>query len=302
MADSEAVRINRLRKCCLGSASLAGLFAFAHTAHADPEVYGGYSVGGLYSSDAARTVDEELDGSAVLGRIYVGASFDAEGDETRFEASSGYYAYLDRENRWTNRVEAEQMIGLGKDFKIFVEAAGATNLVTLERRGTDQAGAGAGLEFERGDHRVSVAGALRRRWYEGGSASSWAPRIEAAYRYRIGSWHSAQFEAASDWVNSDLERLNYGRLQLGGYYTRPLARRTRVRAGLVHRRWTWDARLTPEGEERRERLWIPQIRLTHRLPDNMNIDLDYRHVIRTSNDEQFDRSGNRVSLTFRNAF
>lgn len=274
----------------------------AGQAHAEPESYGGYSMAGVYSSDAARTTDEELDGSSAVGRIYGGIFFDPGGNETQVEVSSGYYSYFTREDRWTNRLEVTQTFNVDDKVQLYAQAAGSTNLVTLERRGTDQAGIEAGLRFEDGNHRATIGGAIRRRWYERGDARSWSPRIGAEYRYRIGSWHSVEVEAFSDSVDSDLDTLDYDRLQLGGYYTRPVADRTRIRAGFVHRRWEWDGRFAPDGAKRREQLWIPQVRITHRLPDEMSIELDYLHVIRRSNDERFDRSGNRVAVTFRNSF
>ena len=294
----------RTGKALLGRSAIIIVLSLgsAGQVHAEPETYGGYSIAGVYSSDAARTTDEELDGSAAIGRIYAGVSFDPGGNETQIEASSGYYAYLTREDRWTNRLELTQTVEVSDTVQLFAQVAGATNLVTLERRGTDQAGLETGLRFEKGDHRATFSGALRRRWYDDGEARSWSPRVGAEYRYRIGSWHSVEVEAFSDSVDSNLETLDYERLQFAGYYTRPVADRTRLRAGLVHRTWEWDGRFAPDGANRRERLWIPQLRLTHRLRDEMSIELDYRHVIRSSNDERFDRSGNRVAVTFRNSF
>lgn len=294
----------KVRKALLGRSAMAIVLSLsaAGQAHAEPETFGGYSLAGVYSSDAARTTDEELDGSAAIGRVYAGVSFDSGGNETQVQASSGYYAYFTREDRWTNRLELTQTFVVSDTVQLFAQAAGATNLVTLERRGTDQAGLETGLRFEKGNHRATFSGAIRRRWYDDSDARSSSPRIGAEYRYRIGSWHSVEVEAFSDSVDSDLDTLDYERAQFAGYYTRPVGDRTRLRTGLVHRRWEWDGRFAPDGTNRQERLWIPQFRFTHRLRDEMSVELDYRHVIRSSNDERFDRSGNRVAVTFRNSF
>ena len=274
----------------------------AGQARAEPDIYGGYSIAGVYSSDAAITTDEELDDSAAIGRIFAGVSFDPDGNETQVQVSSGYYAYFTRDDRWTNRLEVTKRLQVSDTVHFFAEAAGATNLVTLERRGTDQAGLETGLRFDDGSHRVTLTGAMRRRWYDRSDARSWSPRTGAEYRYRIGSWHSIEVEAFWDSVDSDRDSLDYERLQFAGYYTRPIASRTRVRAGLVHRRWEWEGRFAPDGAHRRETLWVPQLRLTHRLRNDMRVELDYRHVIRRSNDENYDLSGNRVAVTFRDSF
>ncbi|WP_126173413.1 hypothetical protein [Altericroceibacterium xinjiangense] len=281
------------------TAVIAG--GLANPALAAPDPYGGVSVGGVYSSDAARTVDEELDGSAIVGRAYAGVQFDPAGDTTQIEVSSGYYGYTTREDRWTNRLAVDQLVRLGDGVQLGIEAAGSTDIITLERRGTDQASLAGQLQVERSDHRAALETGLRRRWYEDG-AKSWAPYVEASYRYRIGSWHNVVATVRKEWTEADRDTLDYERLIAGAYYTRPLARRTRVRAGLVHRRWTWDQRFAPGGDTRRERLWIPQARLMHGLSRDDSIDLDYRRVLRRSNDDRFDRDGNRLTLTFRHAF
>jgi hypothetical protein len=287
---------------CIALVVAASVVATARPAAAAPDFYGAYSLGAIYSGDAAQTVDEELDASAAIGRIYGGLRLNPEEDETRIELSTGYFGYLTRDDRWTNRIEVEQTLKLGESASLSMEVSGATNIITLERRGADQAGVAGSLRLDSGNHRMTFAAAGRRRWYDADNATSWASQVGAAYRYRIGSWHSAELRATIDRVDSNLDTLDYERLQLVAYYTRPLAKRTRARAGLAHRRWTWGNRLAPDGSERSERLWVPQIRLTHRLAGAAGVELDYRYVIRRSNDDRFDRDGHRLAITFRNAF
>lgn len=264
--------------------------------------YGGVSLSGIYSSETSLEDTEELDGSAVVARGYAGVRFNPKANITRLQVSSSYYSYLDRENRWSNAVEAEQLVRLGKGTSFSVEASGATNVLTLERRSTDQAGLAARLRVEPGDHRFTIAAGTRRRWYDDSRARSWAPFVEAEYRYRLGSWHSLEVEGRVERVNGDVAMFNYDRVVVSSYYTRPLAPNTRVRLGLTHRRWSWEDRFTLAGDRRRERLWLPQVRLTHELDRNLDLELDARRVIRRSNDDRFDREGTRLAATLRKAF
>lgn len=257
---------------------------------------------GIYSNDSRSGEDEELDGSALVARGYAGIRLNPDGNSTRLQGSSSYFAYLDRDDRWSNAVEGEQMLRLGPNLTLGVEASAATNLLTLERRSTDQTGLSARLRFEPGDHRVTVGAGNRRRWYDKSSVRSWAPFVEAEYRYRIGSWHSIEVEGRTERVNSDVDTLDYNRQAISAYYLRPLGRDTRVRLGLTHRRWTWQERFTLTGDRRRERLWLPQVRLTHELGRDFEIELDARRVIRRSNDARLEREGNRLAATLRKTF
>lgn len=282
----------------------AGLLLASHatfaTAATDP--YGGVSLSGVYSSETSQSEDEELDGSALIARAYAGLRLDPRGNSTRFQVASSYFGYFDREDRWSNAVEAEQLIKVGTDLSFSLEGTAATNIQTLERRSADQAGISGRMRFEPGNHRLTVGAGTRRRWYDDSNSRAWAPFVELGYRYRLGSWHSIELDAQAERVNSDLDTLDYKRLALSAFYTRPLRRGTRVRLGLTHRRWTWDERLTLAGEKRRERLWLPQLRLTHELSSDLDVELDYRRVIRRSNDDRFDREGNRIGATIRKTF
>jgi hypothetical protein len=278
----------------------AGAQSPAAAAGYDP--YGAVSLSGVYSTESSLAEVEELDGSALVARGYAGVRFNPRGNSTRFQVASNYFGYFDRENRWSNALEAEQVLRLGNDAYFSVEASAASNVLTLERRSTDQTGIVGRLRLEPGNHRVTLGAGTRRRWYDDSRARSWAPFVEAEYRYRLGSWHSLALEGRVERVNSDFDTLDYDRLALGAFYTRPLSRDTRVRAALVHRRWTWDERFTLGGDQRRERLWLPQLRLTHEAGSDVELELDARRVIRRSNDERFDRSGSRLAATVRKTF
>lgn len=266
------------------------------------EPYAGMSLSGIYSTETSLADTEELDGSALVARAYAGVRLNPRANTTRLQAATNYFAYFERKDRWSNAVEAEQVLRLGRNVSFSIEGSAATNVLTLERRSTDQAGLAARLRVEPGDHRVLIGAGTRRRWYDDSDARSWAPFIEAEYRYRIGSWHSIELEGRIERVNSNVDTFDYDRLAVSAYYTRPLARRTRVRAGITHRRWTWDERFTPTGDERRERLWLPQLRLTHELGGDLDLELDARRVIRRSNDDNFDRTGTRLAATVRKTF
>ncbi len=279
---------------CFASAASAG------PTSADP--FGRVSLSGIYASETSQADDEELDGSALVARGDVGVLFNPRGNTSRIQATSSYYSYFTRKDRWSHNLEAEQSFRLKKGLTVSVEAAAATNVLTLESRSADQLRLAGEAALESGKHRFTVGAGTRRRWYDRSNATSWAPFANLAYRYRFGSWHFVEIEARAEKVNSDLNRLDYQRLILAAFYTHPLDRKTRIRAGLAHRRWSWDERFTPDGSQRRERLWLPQLRLTRQLGDRLELELDYRRVLRRSNDPNFVRDGNRVAATLRKDF
>ncbi|MEO7654938.1 MAG: hypothetical protein ABIS23_04545 [Sphingomicrobium sp.] len=279
------------------SASAAGAAAAPN-----PDPYAGVSLSGVYSSETLLAESEDLDGSALVARGYAGLRFNPRGNSTRVQLASNYFGYFDRKDRWSNSFEAEQELRLGRNTAFSIEGSAASNVLTLERLSTDQAAVAARLRIEPGNHRVTFGAGTRRRWYDDSAATSWAPFLEAEYRYRLGSWHSLAFESRLERINSNLDTLDYDRLSLSAFYTRPLGRHTRVRGGLTHRRWTWDERFTPSGDQRRERLWLPQLSLTQVLGGNVDLEFDAQRVIRRSNDKSFNRNGTRLAATLRKTF
>ncbi len=111
----------------------AGAQSPAAAAGYDP--YGAVSLSGVYSTETFLDEVEELDGSALVARGYAGVRFNPRGNSTRFQVASNYFGYFDRENRWSNRVEAEQVLRLGNDAYFSIEASAASNVLTLERHG-----------------------------------------------------------------------------------------------------------------------------------------------------------------------
>ncbi len=269
---------------------------------AGQDSYGGISLSGAYSSETSFPETEELDGSAFVARGYAGARLDSDRNTARIEFSSAYFGYFERKDRWSNALEVQQTLQLGPEVTFSVEGSAADNELTLERRSTDQAGVVARLQMETGEHRIMIGGGTRRRWYDESAARGWAPFVEVEYRYRLGSWHSIALEGRQEWIDSDLDRLDYSRLALSAFYTRPLSRDTRLRAGLTHRRWSWDQRFTPAGHRQHEQLWLPQVRLTHAINRDLELELDARRIIRRSNDDSFDRVGTRLAATVRKTF
>jgi hypothetical protein len=287
-------RITALVALCLASAANAG--------PTGAEPFGRIALSGIYASETSQADDEELDGSALVARGDFGVRVNPRGNVTRLQATSNYYRYFSRKDRWSNGLEAEQTFRFGKGVIISLEGAATSNVLTLESRSTDQVRLGGQVSAESGNHRFTAGAGTRRRWYDQSAATSWAPFGDLAYRYRFGSWHLLELEARAEAVNSQLDTLDYKRLVLSAFYTRPLNDATRIRAGMTHRRWSWDERLTPSGDRRRERLWLPQLRLTREFGDHFQLDLDYRRIIRQSNDPSFDRKGNRFAATVRKDF
>lgn len=286
------------------AAAMAGIALAACPAHAQTDLYGGASLSGIYASSSARILDEEIDASALVARGYAGVRLGRH-RATRLQVGSNYHLYLGDgpANRWSNSAEIEQRFVLGDKFSVAFEGAGATNISTLEARSADQLAARARLVVEPNqDNRFTLTAAARRRDYDGSAAHAWAPMIEGDYRRRLGRYQYIDLESRFERVNSNADVFNYRRLSVAAFYTHPVGRETRLRAGLAHRRWSWDERLTSDARPLRDRIWVPQARLTHAISDRFDLEFDYRRPLRRSNDNAFEREGHRLAATVRTNF
>ncbi|MES2904475.1 MAG: hypothetical protein V4696_09855 [Pseudomonadota bacterium] len=286
------------------AAAVIGIALAACPAQAQPDLFGGASLSGIYSSSSGRILDEEIDASALVARGYVGARLGQQ-KATRIQFGTNYHLYVGDgpRNRWSNVAEIEQRFTVSKTASVAFEGSGATNVSTLEARSADQVSARARLTVALNKQdRFTLTAAARRRAYDGSSAEAWAPMIEGDYRRRLGRYQYIDLESRFERVDSNDDLLDYRRLSLAGYYTHPLGRATRLRAGIAHRRWSWDERLTSDARPLRDQLWVPQARLTHALSSDLDLELDYRRPLRRSNDDLFDREGHRLAATIRTNF
>lgn len=286
------------------AAAVVGMVLAACPAHAETDFFGGASLSGIYSSSSGRILDEEIDASALVARGYAGIRLGRE-KATRIQFGTNYFLYLGDgpRNRWSNLAEVEQRFAFNDKVSVAFEGSGATNISTLEARSADQIAARARLIVEPNEqNRLIITTAARRRAYDGSSADAWAPMIEGDYRRRLGRFQYIDLESRYERVDSDDDLLDYRRLSFAGYYTHPLGRSTRLRAGIAHRRWSWDERVTGDARQLRDRLWVPQVRITQALSNQFDLELDYRRPLRRSNDAVFDRDGHRLAATIRTNF
>lgn len=286
---------------CALAAAVAAVPANARAAA--PETYGSLSLSGIYSSQSGDFDTEEINGSALVPQVTLGARWSQNGNLTRVEATSAYWSYFDRENRFYNALAIEQRLGLGGNNQLGVTISGAVNLATLEAESADQLAA-IGRFIIRPDksNTLVLGGGVRRRWYDDSNARSWSPIVYADYRRTFARNQYLDLGASHERTNATAAVFDYRRTYLGAFYTHPLGDRTRVRAGLSYRWWQWDARLTPGGRERRDRLLLPQLRLTHNLTRTLELEGDYRRIVRRSNDDRLDRNGNFAAATLRYRF
>ncbi len=290
-----------LKSVTLMTASAA---AFATPAlAAEPDTYGSIALSGIYSSQSGEFDTEEINGSAVVPRITLGARWNEDGNQTRIEGTSAYWNYFDRKNRFYNSVEVEQRLRLSDTVQFGIEGSGTLNTATLEARSADQVAAiGRVIVRPQRSDTLVLGGGIRRRWYDDSSARSWSPILYGDYRHRFGRDNFLDLGLSHEWINANQDVFDYRRTYAAAFYTHPLGKRTRVRAGVSYRWWNWDARFTLDGRERRDRLWLPQLRLEHDLTRALDLDLTYRRIIRRSNDDRLDRNGNYASATLRYRF
>jgi hypothetical protein len=269
---------------------------------ASPELYGTASLRVAHRSSQIELTDEEVHSTGIVPRLTGGIRFGDRPTRTQIQVTTAYYENFDqdRKNRWYKSLSLSQQLPVAEGLALNLRLAGSLNSATLESRSVDQLAANAELEWRpsRVD-RITVSSALRRRYYDASSRSSWAPYFGVEYRRRVGNRKYLSFDARKEWIDADGASLDYERLLTGVSYSQPIAKSTSVRLGVDHRRWTWDGRFTATGENRRDSLLMPRIRLRHDISRHTELDVEFRRLIRRSNDDRFDREGNRIAATLR---
>ena len=282
----------------------AAVMLLAAPAYAQ-DYYGGISTTGLYAETEGLEESEDLQDSGIIGRGQAGARWRGKTSESRVEVSSDYFAFFDRRDRWSNGIEAAHQRNLSERMTVDFLASATTNVATLEFRSADQIVGRGRLTFRPSKaDRFRAAAAYRHRSYDNAlSSEGSAPYVEADYRRRLGRYNYIDASVRKEWTDSENDFFDYQRLSLAGYYTHPLARRSRIRIGVESRRWEYDARFVPgSAERRRVNHFIPQVRVVHAIADSAELELDYRRYFRESNDDRFDPDGNRFAATLRLTF
>lgn len=269
---------------------------------ANPDVFGTASLGKVYSSSEIELTDVDIHSTAILPRLTAGVRFGDSPTQTQIQVTTAYSEYLseNRENRWYNSLAVSQRVPFSKGISLNLRIGGASNMASLESRSLDQLSGSLELELRPSNaDRITIGGALTRRYYDGSTRNSWAPYLDVEYRRRVGRRKYVQFDARKERVEADDKVFNYERLSTSFSYSQPIAPLTTLGLSLDWRQWTWHGRFTADSANRRDSLLMPGVRINHDISRRMELDLQLRRLIRRSTDDRFDRKGNRVAATLR---
>jgi hypothetical protein len=214
------------------------------------------------------------------------------------------YSATDRWNGTSHRLRAIHVLQLSDHWSLETTAAAQTGLITVEYRQTDQLLLSPRLQFQPSrQHRIRVDGMYRgRRYRDAARTTATSPGAGLDYRFRLGSWHFADFSYRYEANYAQNERRRYTRGTVSAAYTRPLVTGTRARLRLDYRDVDYESRLAVNAgasELREDISWIPSLLVTHEFNTRVRMDLNYRWVNRSSNDPSAAFRSHRSAFTLR---
>ena len=282
----------------IASAVLVGAVA-ACPARAEPDGFARAFVSAVWAEDSALLDDEDFDSSALIAGLSGGWEYSK--SKTRLQLSSTVVDYTDggRDDRWNNELRLGQELELSDDVDFDGQLVLATEVQTLEFRNADQATLQGRLTWRpSAADRLRLYAAYRTRSYDDAAATNAdAPYFGVEWRRRVDRGAYFELEARHEEVDADRASFDYRRTSLTASYSRTFDDKTRGRAVLGYRTWTYDNRLTPAGRSREDWSLAPELELRRALTAAVDLELNVRHVIRRSNDDRFERDGNRVAVS-----
>ncbi len=262
------------------------------------------SATGVAASGDSFDANEDEDRSGGIVRAALGWDRDSGADHFDLRASTSYYVYTDdtRSDRNSNRLE----LGYGRDVsdkvRISVMARGATELSTLESDSADEARVLGRVAFEDGPHRVRLTGGWRWRDYNGaGLVHGDGAMAEIEYRHRLGPGTYILAEAVYDEISAVVPRLTYERYTLRAAAGIRVNKDVDVDIGVRWRDWENKYRLVGT-ESRTANSFAPEVGATYEFARRWYIQASGTLIWRSSNDPDYDRDVQRVSLTLRKRF
>lgn len=280
------------------SIALIGIFA-AGPARAEPEAFARAFASAVWAENTSLLDDEDLDSSALIAGLSGGWEFSESKIRVQLSSTLVDYTDADRDDRWNNELRLAQEFELSDRVDFDGQVALATEVQTLEFENADQVTAQGRLTWRlNAEDRLRIYAAYRARSYnDAGSTSADAPYLGVEWRRRVDRGAYFELEARLEDVDADRASFDYQRTSLTASYSRVIDDKTRGRARLGYRSWSYEDRPTPEGQSREDWSFAPELELRRALTAAADLEFNFRHVIRRSNDDRYDRDGNRVAVS-----
>ena len=259
---------------------------------------------GFVSAETA-TRDEQIvvDGDAVTLRGQVGLELGDDNTRFRIEADRIEVFRLGegRSDSARDRLTFQFDQELNEDWDIQFRARMYDDFVTAESSDTDETQVSTELTYEpERAHRFQVRGTWREREYDNGTGGvqtrGEGPRVDAGYRHRLGRYHYINFDLRAESITSDDPERGYQRQSLGASYTRPITSDLRVRPAFEYINTRFDGRLTDEGEQRHDQLFVPEVELLW-WPGPWRVEAEAKYIFSNSNLSTREREGYRLTLS-----
>ncbi|NNC60266.1 MAG: hypothetical protein HKO05_09780 [Erythrobacter sp.] len=260
----------------------------------------------VVQSDLDFDEDEEIDSSGFAVGGEIGLDFDlGETTGARVELEAGHFAFNDetRSDRSSYGGAVELRQELSDSVEMRVRLRRIENIGVLESSSADQTSAGLRLQWQEGKDRVRLYADYRAREYDlstPAEGTGW--NFAAQYNRRLGSYHWLRIDARHDVMNSDdSPRRSYQRSVVRLKYSRPIAKRLRLRPSIEYREWSYDDRVAvgdPRGDLRADSYVAPRIELAYSSTRGgffAEANAEYR--LRQSNDTRYDNDAIRLGLT-----
>ncbi|MGL5839724.1 MAG: hypothetical protein ACRCY3_14620 [Sphingorhabdus sp.] len=294
------------RTAALYLPALAGIVADEKAFAQENDRNGGFDAEAsmrIVSAERSRFEADDLDSSGIGGRAEIGYELKSDDTEVRFQVDALGYIYFDdtRETRKGFGGRARVKQALSDDFSATVEGRYAANVITLEAASADQKSVRGELAWESGNNRVT--GFVDRRWrsYDDAAHSRGKGlRAGVEYQRRFGSWHWLRLDMTHERNKSADPRRGFERVSAGIDYSRPIAEKLRLRAGLEARRWSYDGRIaqgTTPPTLRKDKLFAPEIGLSYGKAIGLYANARASYEFRASNDVRYKKDGPRFELT-----
>jgi hypothetical protein len=249
-----------------------------------------------------RSVDEEDDFSRSGLVLRGSASYERRNGPTRvrLEYDTGVFLYEsdERSNRWSNAGAAGIEQQIADDLHIGATASHASNLSVLEFRSADQTQIEGQIAYSPGDHRFTLSGGWRWRDYDNRDRTEGSgPFAELGYRLRLGRDRFLSTEVGYEDIDSADPRRGYERVTAQVLFQEPLSSDWRLRTSVRARWWTFDGRLAPSGEQRKDKSIRPVIELRRDWNNGFLVRGRAQYDFRSSNDPEFAENEQQVILT-----
>lgn len=254
-----------------------------------------------------RDNDLIIDGEAISLRGQVGVAVEKRGLRLRLEADRIEVFRLgeDRRDIARDRFTATVQTDIEKDWELQLQARHYDDSVSVEANDTDEWQGSARLTWQpERAHRVRVQGTWREREYANGAQAETTgegARVDAQYRRRFGRYHYLAFDLRAESIRSDDARRGYERESAGVAYTRPITPDLRVRPAIEVIRTRFDGRFSDNGEQRRDRLVVPEVELLW-WPGKWRVEAEAKYIFSGSNEPVREREGYRLTVSVGYAF